>query len=304
MATASQTFDIAVSGGGDRFDTLSQHANCHDSFALRSQAEIDEWTNGSTPNTEIVYDAGKDAAKVIIRANKPSCDNWVGLGWAPIDKNTGHSEVSVQWEVCFDQMWLGDVQKAGLKMFQIAKAAGGDARRLELQARSNRTGATAVTLPTFRAYHNLEIGGAGISDPLTDVSDGYHNWQPGGDTKARYNANPYDAVDHLGPRPDAHAFLFLSPRWIRITVSLTFDEMGDGKQRLRVYMSDEETPSTLVIADPDDRDVGFLLDSTPDNSGSDGLFIQYNSSTHRTGPELWSWVRNVLVFKDQTVPLE
>ena len=77
----------------------------------------------------------------------------------------------------------------------------------------------------------------------------------------------------------------------------------DGKQRFRMWLSDEQTPPTLVIAKPDDPTKGFLTDYIPELSGTDQFAFEWGSSqTGTTNGPMEAWMRNVVVFKNATVP--
>lgn len=297
--------------GSTHFDALMLSSFLHASFAFRSQAEINQHTHGSGQldgqpdgnNAQIKFDPAMNAAKVTVPANQSG----ISLAWQlrpeypAIDKTTGHDEVSVQWEARWSSDWL-DAKFHGInvnKAFQVAKNIG-DGRKIELQTRFIKTDNSAVALPTIRAY-DAETGGDGSSDPIRTDEGSYFNWQPGGNTHAPHNRS-YSASDHLKGEGNNNAFVIRPDTWIRFTVSITFT---GGVQRVRMWMSDENTPPTLVIADPFDPAQGFLYDMSPENSGTDHFWFEFNSSqSNTTNPELVAWVRNVVVFGDATVPLD
>src|SRR5690606_21336300 len=90
--------------------------------------------------------------------------------------------------------------------------------------------------------------------------------------------------------------------WTRFTLSVTWH---DGEQRIRLWMADENRDPVLVIADPDDPSKGFLADAGPAGLvGLDHFIVLFDTSQSPVGrPEQYAWVRNIVVFKDATVPL-
>lgn len=284
--------------GTTHFNALLSDPNLHAAFSFRTQAEIDQHTHGSGSNT-FVYDPMMNAAKLTIPSGFASVPQQLRPSYRLIDQTTGDDEVSIQWEARWSSDWL-DVESQGLinqKAFQIARVDGVvDERHIELQTRFNRTDATAVAIPTIRTYAVTNVGGDGISNPLTASG----NWQPGGETITRWNAIQ-SASNHLEGQPDNNPFVILANKWVRFTASITFT---GGVQRLRVWMQheDESTP-TLVIADPADASQGFLIDGRPLN-GTDTFWVEFNSSQIRGAgsPELVAWIRNLVVFKNETVP--
>ena len=291
------------------FESLLSSPNLHAAFSLRSQAEINSHTHGQGQlpnqpggnNPQVQYDSTIDAAKVTINAGSGS----LGLAWQlrptypAIDKSNA-TEASVQWEVRWDSSYL-NLRSHGLtnhKAFQIAEKTGDD-RHIEMQTRFAKAETGAVALPTVRTY-GTSNGGIGIRDPLTTDEGTYFNWQPGGDTSADRKKS-YSAAEHLAGQAGNNAFVLRPNKWIRYTASLTFT---GGQQRLRLWMSDEDTPPVLVIADPNDPTKGFLVDTATDTSGTDHFWVEFNTSQEgTTNPALIAWVRNIVVFKDATVPL-
>ena len=152
-------------------------------------------------------------------------------------------------------------------------------RPTKLAAFENQFGEEgSVARPTFRTYFASAIGGDGSADPIS--SGGRTDFQPGG------AATPFDI------RPDV---------WVRFTLSITWD---GGQQRLRLWMADEQRDPVLVIADPADPSRGFLVDNTNPDVGLDRFLVLFDTSqTPAQHPELHAWVRNLVVFKDATVPL-
>ena len=309
--------------GNSHFDALVSDPNIHAMFSLRNQSEINTLTQSQGQlrdqpdgnNPQVQFDATMNGAKVTIPADTGSLPTpWqLRPRYPAIDKTSGEDEVSIQWEARFGSDFL-DVTTGGLqnyKAFQIAKRTQGDARRIELQTRVSYTDNTAVAIPTVRVYWYVTAGGDGNKNPLRTDGGNHYNWQPGGDTYATNMINDYGADDHLRGDPLSNAFVIRPDKWIRFTASLTFT---GGVQRLRLWMSDEDTPPTLVIADPDDPTLGFLTDwpqaqehppgsgIISDLSGSDEFWVEFNTSQQRTGPELEAWVRNIVVYRNGPPP--
>lgn len=294
-----------VNADNSHYESLLGSPNLHETFSLRTQEEINSLTHGQgqlgdDDNPAIQYDPVMDAARVTISAN----DSSIAIAWQlrptfPQLDESNSDELSIQWDARWSSDFL-NVEADGLlnhKAFQISNDSQGDDRRIEFQTRFVKTDPTAVALPTIRVY-GATVGGAGNSNPLSTDEDTHFNWQPGGDTHAPHNFS-YGAVDHLNGGPEDNAFVMRTDIWTRFTVSITF---VNNEQRLRVWMADEDTPALLVIADPSDSSLGFLTDWPTDRSGADNFWLEFNSSQETTNSALNAWVRNIVLFKDATVP--
>ena len=152
--------------------------NLHASFSLRSQDQINQYTNGQGKlddqpggnNPRIQFDPVMDAARVSIPENRAS----IGVPWQlripfeAIDKTTGHNEVSIQWEVRFANSYL-DVARHGVqtqKAFSIYKAG---KKRNNIRIRLSATDETAVALPTATTSYNIELVPGGRYWPAENV---------------------------------------------------------------------------------------------------------------------------------------
>ncbi len=328
MSTAILTQDDMIMtefDGNTHFNALLSNPGLHAAFAFRSQAEIDQHTLGSTPNAFVTHDTVMNAARILIPPGDGASDSSLPLDsqlrptWPLISKTTGHNEISIQFEVYFDPVFLRGVVSPASdvgcleKAYQIAQKFG-DQRGIEFQFNYENsyiytvaTDATVVAVPTIHVYdtiRNPEIDpirqSNGEINPLRDGS----NWQPGGDTVVSFvHGNLKSINNHLSTDPNNNPFLLQASKWIRITTSITFT---GGQQRIRVWMQHEdEAQPTLVIAHPTDRSQGFLIDTAPKDSGADHFWVEWDSSQPRAvgSPELVSWFRNLVVFGDSTVPL-
>lgn len=259
----------------------------HAAFGLRdpSGAEYAQYANGSQPVGQITYDATQDAAKITLTNGGASLhiQDYLRLSFPELRKGVDQ-EVSFQWEARWSQGFL-DIRDNGVhthKAFRLDHQANRPVeagRRFELQTRYGSGPDGTIALPTIRSYHNGPHGGDGEANPLS--SHGRDDYQPGG---------------------QSDGFVIAPDTWVRFTLSVTWH---DGEQRIRLWMADEHTDPVLVIADPDDPSQGFLADMSPGTPvGLDQFVVLFDTSQEARGEdELNVWVRNIVVFKDATVPL-
>jgi hypothetical protein len=122
----------APSGANDWFDAAVANQYHIDSQAFRSQSAINAGTvnvsnNAGNTNLNVVYDAEKDAAEIIISGSL-SLYNRVNLEFSAI--NAG--EVLFAWEYLPAGTWLGNIGAISThKMFMIGTTSRNDNRVLE-----------------------------------------------------------------------------------------------------------------------------------------------------------------------------
>lgn len=308
--------------GVTHFDAVGTDPNLHAAWRLRDQETINLYTKGALApgedNAHITADPEMLAAKVDFPAGVANIGtaSQLEIPFPVVDRTTGDSELCFQWEARFDDSYL-NLPASGLltqKAFSLRKT--GD-KRTNFRLRLSSTDGTAVALPEVTEGYVTETYPGARVDPVAvfvDIENGtgvdgksdYYDWQPGGDTAARNN-HTYSASDHLATEwPDVRPFLILSNRWIRFTFSITWDQ--GGKERVRLWLSDEDTPPALVVCDPQNPSLGFLADKSSaapdDKSGADRFLFEFGSSqTGTTNDAFRAWFRNLVVFRNATVPL-
>lgn len=304
--------------GSTHFNALMSGPNLHAAYSLREQTQINQYTHGKGQlvgqpggnNPRVQYDPTMNAAKVTVGAGAQGKDAGLELAWqirlpfTLIDKTTGESEVSLQWEARFSRDYL-DVNSYGIgtyKAFTIARnPSTKNLKKYSLKTRFSKTDPTVVALMTVGTPLAFQTGGTGSIDPLESNAAGYIDWQPGGNTTAPSSLT-YSVSDHLKGARVNNPFLIRADKWIRYTASITFE---GGRQFFRLWMSDEDNLPVLVIADTNDPTKGFLTDHITEWSGASEFWFELGSSSvSTTNPKLIAWIRNLVVFKNKTVPLK
>lgn len=200
-------------------------------------------------------------------------------------------DIWVQVETYFHNEWAtrGGSEVGNAKLWRPRKnTVGGDGRLFDIQIRTRCTSQdnpdSPVGLPTVRCYDcNVKS-----SNPLEDPRD-KKIWQPGGDAKADNRYTPWSSSDLMSPDKGT-PFLYMPGRWIRETFHLDLDT-----NRLKYWMSDEKTDTTLLIADVDNSSLGYPLGQDVTTLGIDGINFNANLSKGNPDPKIRHWHRNLIV---------
>jgi len=120
-------------------------------------------------------------------------------------------------------------------------------------------------LPTIRAYASSPAEG---DDPL------------------RYG-------DDLQPGGVKEYFLYKTGKWIRETYEVDLDS-----GRIKLWISDEETVTQLIIADPTNSSLGFPFEPKYNFNGIDRIRFGANSSSGYPSSAIYYWHRNLIVSKE------
>jgi hypothetical protein len=257
---------------------------------MREQQHVDQYCleGGGAACVDTVYDSDMDATRF-----KTLTDQNLNAEFDSL--TTG--DIWFQYETYFDYDWAQAGSDVGPFKFTRARKnnIGQDDRTFDFQGRSssdivcNNASNCPAALPMVRCYDCSPDGGK--DDPLSDPTDS-ENWQPGGDTAGGRNGE-YTIDDHVADNNSP--FLYIPGRWIRETYHFN-PETG----RLRVWMSDEEIDTTLLIADVDDSSLGFNLHSTS-TYGINAINFNVNLSSDTLGEtKITHWHRNLIVGKNLT----
>jgi hypothetical protein len=257
----------------DHWAAVSKDPACVLSLGLRDPAEYDRYDNGAStpPSARMVYDAEAGGLRCDFAAGGPGSmpvGDQLYLPLPPTGSTAGGRELCVQWEAKWSAGFADPVARGFVnhKAFRFDLLRGdGDQRVIEFQMRYG----AGDFLPTVRTYEPN-------ADPIKVDKD----FQPGGE---------------VAP------FRVLPETWTRFTASVTWE---GGERRLRLWLADETRDPVLVIADPADPSRGFLTEK-------DGLVDEIDqfvpnlfntSQTERPTADLHAWVRNVVAYRDATVP--
>jgi hypothetical protein len=281
--------DSGVSAQHDHFDdmvsALSTSGHLHFSSSMREGSGdgylVDDYVRKS-PAGLTAYDSEMEAT--IFYTNNNFYDD-IMFTFEPLSSG----DVWVQVETYFHPEWAqGGSEVGNAKFWRPRKnSLGGDKRLFDMQIRCNNTctddPACPAGLPTVRCYDCSLAHTNPIKHP-----NNTDEWQPGGDTAANRKIN-YTASDHVAD--GSSPFLYLTGRWIRETWHLDLDT-----HRFKYWMSDENTDTTLLIADVEDPSLGYFLDGS--NYGLDGVNFNANLSTGDPDPKIRHWHRNFIVGHD------
>ena len=303
-----------VSGPLDaRYAALLESPNLHAYLPMNNPQDVCEYTrpckNKGEINPHITYDAEKNAFMVSLSSASLNSKWQIRKYWESLDHRNAN-KVSFQWMYMMDDGYLSP--GSGLqnhKEFQISGSS--EQLQFEIQSRYSQTGPDAVAIPTVRSYRPITESEAQDKDPLSswgpDLStvngSAIDNWQPGGDTAIDKRQLPFPASAHMNP-DYLSPFIIRANTWVTITVQFEFI---DNELRLRIWMSDDDTPPTLIIASVREPGKGFLLsnDTSVNSIYLQNWWLESNSSqtSNLAGPARM-WVRNFLVYKDADIPLD
>jgi hypothetical protein len=223
----------------------------------------------------------------------PDMANRLGAEFS--DLTTG--KVWIQVDTYFGPNWAqyGN-QLVGSKHWRIRKDdIGGDDRMLELyhNADSSVTSSSSSSpagRPKLRVY--VEAGYLDEDAEPTHEGACRYDAQPGGDTASCYDDLPFTEADHVAS--SIKPFLYIPNRWIRETFMLDMDN-----NRVKLWMADEETDTTLLIADLDDSSLGYYL-GTGIMGANNIQFSVIGGQDTTFDPKLYTWHRNLIVGHDLT----
>ena len=255
---------------------------------LRNAQEIDKYRWKELAET-VSYDPEMDGCRLTI---EPTAHEQVAQRLQMQFNAVTSGKLYIQYEVRFSDHWSTfnhvDHYFNKAKYVRVRQDSlsleGEDERVFDFQIRMDdsvcRTSPNCpVAVPTVRYYHPN-------TDPLKYGSD----FQPGGDT-FYMNGTTMTASDHPG------TFLYLPNRWIRETYEVDFDN-----RTLKVWMSDENTDTILVMADPSNPSNGYPLSNASTFRGISEIRFAPNSSSRSyddpgNNPTMYMWHRNLIVSK-------
>lgn len=296
-----------------RFDVLAASPNTIAAASFSSQEEINAWhklstvRNGEEP-PKILYDPEKNAATaVIVGDGIPSADQ-VRVGWPTMD-HTNASIVSLQWDFMLSAGYE-TYPPNGFKLYQIANAS--DKLMFEFYTKFRQPGGIAA-IPFYRYYGDLtrseaidDVPLGSYGPPISNVTGmPIDNWQPGGDTALDYAQQPTSPADHLNPelhRP----YVLVANKWYRKTVEFRY---GGGELRVCGWLQaeDEEVASQIIGGVEDPSKCFRLVDDTSVYDPQIGFWwIEVNGGSmdaHVQDPPLYVWTKNLVVWKDASIPL-
>ncbi len=258
---------LPIAAHAGHFDTevarLTTAGKLLSSYALDNDQDIDDLFK-DTVNEDIVHDATYNAAKF------KTGGSVLEIIWTA--QTTG--VIYIQYETRFDTNWYQIDRSGGA--FLNAKftrprqdsLSVGEPRCFDYQISMDGIASTTdpdgiAGLPAIRVYAS-DLSGTGDDNPLSDGTDR----QPGG-------VAPY--------------FYYMQGVWIRETYEIDLDN-----GRIRVWMSDEDNVSTLIIADPNNSTLGFDFEPSSLFVGMDRIRLGINSSTPYPDPAVYHWHRNMI----------
>lgn len=296
-----------------RFAALVQSPYVHDFLAMNKASEVCENTrpcvNKGLPNAHISYDPAENAFKVDTKGESDISSTWQVRRYFPqLDPvDTSIKKVAFQWEFKYGEGYLSTGLLHNYKAFQLSNSTEG--LMFEYQHRFRETDATAVALPTNRYYRTTAYSESHDQDPFSSWGPALSrvnganmdNWQPGGDSAADRREAPFSLSQHL--LDNTYPFLIRVNSWTRQTTEFQFD---NNEMRVCIWLSDEATPPTLVLASVREPGKCFLLSSdlTKHRIQFQNWWLEMNSSQDGAVPNLISWHKNFVVYKNASIPLE
>ncbi len=284
------------------FDIVSASPQC---IASESYDDPSRWTlynrsaNSHAANGTILHVPQERATGFVIRAGEQSLACQFGIAVPRIENDL----VSFQWEVKYDRRW-----QHGGKAFQLD--CGKNSLGIELQANKFQRGPIGPdpTDPLIANYHILHsvrtylsgpFGGNGSGEQLATGPQTSRNVQPPLFARIRQISQGIDDPGHVGEGGRAY---FVRPSiWVRYTV--TWD-LSDYPARLKIWVADEDTDPTLIMADPDSDDLGFICESEPARRWVRSCRMpEFNNSRSIAPVDSVTLVRNFVAWRGVEVPL-
>tara|TARA_R110001592_G_scaffold126336_1_gene337514 strand:- start:157585 stop:158559 length:975 start_codon:yes stop_codon:yes gene_type:complete len=293
-----------------RFADLLQSPNLHAYAALNTAEEINSLcrpcANKGLSNPHISYDPLQGAARVVTdQAGIHS--KWQLRKYFPAINRKNAEKVSFQWEAKFDEGYLSTGRLQTYKAFQLTST--NENLMFEFQAQFSKVDPKTIALPTLRIYFPTKYSELDDNTPVSfpgpyispKTKKPIDNWQPGGQTAAARTMLPLPLKAHMNPDYFS-PFLIRVNQWVRYTAEFTFT---NGEFRVKVWLSDESTPPTLVHASKNDSSKGLLLSDNPDKSMTfQNWWLEMNSSQDGPLPgPATVWVKNFVVYKNASIPL-
>lgn len=255
-------------------------------------------------NPRFTYDPAENAMRLDMTTRGISSKDQLRVYFNELDKSNCE-KVSMQWQVKIGDGYDDTGGLQNFKAFQISDRR--EQLMWEYQWVFLRAKPGAAALPTNRMYRDVSYSEATRQEPLVVSGPELSpvtgrpmiNWQPGGETAADYHRMPFGREDHLEPAAGAPYVLPLH-QWITYTTDFMF--VGN-ELRVKIWLSDEETPPTLVLDGADGN--GFVLskDTSQVSMAFQNWWIEMNSSQEGgQAVERTLWVKNFIVYKDASVP--
>jgi hypothetical protein len=280
----------------EHFASISKSKKAVFASSFNDPSEYAEFLAGGSGHigTVVFHDPDKKAARWEIPKGQLSIP--IGSQFRPTFQPITDDIVSMQWEVYWDPRW-----QQGGKSFQIAWTPGGDDRLLEIQSSKIKTDPTIDSLVnnyrilhSFRTYGGgVKVGGNGNPEQLSSGEWRTRNVQP----PLRAPIRQMTGVEHVCG--GGTAYLVRPGQWVRYTVSW---DLSAQPARLKMWIADESTDPTLVMADPGNHDSGFIYEPNADNRGVNQFWVELNSSSTASQIDCSTWVRNFVVWKGADIP--
>lgn len=271
------------------FETLKLHPAAIASWSLRD-GEIDK------PLAK--YDPAIDGLRMVLpsQANEMPV-RYVMLRWDQPDWSVGTTLV-VQHEFMISKAMRELLPTTGENgrgsdSFKFTNLCRGNMITYELQTFFKAD--PSATMLGFRGYMPKLDGLLGRDSLSNDIDDpsysgplrsSNYDLHPGPDSRWGYRDRP--PLDH------PECFKARDGAWVRITYELVVVDEGT---RVRVWLSDEDTPTKLVVSNPVDSAIGFLTDMHEPISS---LYLELDTSQETTYampmPDRWAGFRNVVVL--------
>lgn len=288
----------AIQSHFDHFAIVSNSDRC-----VRSESYDDpgRWSmyNKAAPthaaNGTIVHVPDQRATGFRIRAGEMSLACQFHLALPRIENEL----VSIQWEAKYDPVF-----QHGGKAFQLD--CGNNSLGIELQANKfprDRGNSSLINnyeiLHSVRCYISGPFGGSGSQEQLSTGPKTSRNVQPPLWARIRQIRQGIDNPGHIGEGGRAY---FVRPgQWVRYTLSW---DLSQSPARLKIWIADENTDPTLIMADPDDPNLGFICESAPARRWIRSLRMpEFNNSSSIAPVDCLTLVRNVVVWRGADVPL-
>ena len=283
---------------GDHFSKVSRSSNC---IAFETYNEPSRWplyNRGAAVHAAsgtIVHVPEERATGFRIRDGEMSLACQFGMPVPRVENEL----VSFQWEVKYDTVW-----QHGGKAFQLD--CGNNSLGIELQAAKFRRDLSKPDaignyhiLHSVRCYISGPFGGNGAQEQLSTGPRTGRNVQPPLWARIRQITQGIDDPGHVGEGGKAY---FVRPdQWVRYTVSW---DLSQQPARLKIWIADEATDPTLIMADPDDQSLGFICESVPARRWVRSLRLpEFNNSSTICPVECTTLMRNFVAWRGADVPL-
>jgi hypothetical protein len=220
----------------------------------------------------------------------------------PVLGNLVDDVLSFQWEVKYDPVW-----QHGGKAFQIE--CGGGSLGIEIQANMFPMDRSIPSnISNYQLLHSVRvyiggtgaiIGGNNNPEQLSTGPYTQRNVQPPLYARIRQMQQGVDNPGHVGEGGQAY---FVRPgQWVRYTLSW---DLSVNPARLKVWIADENTDPTLIMADENDNSLGFICEPRPERRSVKAIRMpEFNNSSTNAPVDSTTLIRNVVVWKGAEIPL-